>query len=185
VLSEKYPIILTDLEDQTCIDMRKEDLLKHCEKVALGISVSKEESVRVEMITKTQSSCKEWHRFRAGRITASRLKAVCSTSIAEPSHSLIKGICYPHVNKFTVAATKWGCDHERVAIEKYVREMSVLHDNFILEENGLLINPKFPYMGASPDSIVKCDCCGDGCLEVKCPYCIRDRIIKDWIASHA
>ena len=76
VLSEKYPIILTDLEDQTCIDMKKEDLLKHCEKVAFGISVSKEESVHVEMTTKTQSSCKEWHRFRAGCITASRLHAV-------------------------------------------------------------------------------------------------------------
>ena len=31
--------------------MRKEDLWKHCETIASGISVSKEESVRVEMTT--------------------------------------------------------------------------------------------------------------------------------------
>ena len=31
-----------------------------------------------------------------------------------------------------------------------------------------------PYVGASPDAIVMCDCCGIACLEVKCPFSIRD-----------
>ena len=32
-------------------------------------------------------------------------------------------------------------------------------------------------MGASPDSVVVCDCCGEGCVEIKCPYCNEDQFI--------
>ena len=33
-----------------------------------------------------------------------------------------------------------------------------------------------PYLGATPDGIVYCDCCGGGVLEVKCPYCYIEDI---------
>ena len=29
-------------------------------------------------------------------------------------------------------------------------------------------------VGATPDGMLTCDCCGDGVLEVKCPYCYKD-----------
>ncbi|KAL4112365.1 hypothetical protein QTP88_016173 [Uroleucon formosanum] len=32
---------------------------------------------------------------------------------------------------------------------------------------SLVINPSLPYLGASPDGIINCDCCGKGCLEIK------------------
>ena len=32
------------------------------------------------------------------------------------------------------------------------------------------MNPKYPHYGATPDGIVKCDCCGNGLIEIKCPY---------------
>lgn len=31
-----------------------------------------------------------------------------------------------------------------------------------------------PYFGATPDGIVECDCCGRGCVEVKCPFTFKD-----------
>ncbi len=34
-------------------------------------------------------------------------------------------------------------------------------------ESGLWLNPKWPYMGASPDGIVTCDCHGTGICEIK------------------
>jgi len=37
-------------------------------------------------------------------------------------------------------------------------------------ESGLVINSNIPYMGATPDGIINCNCCGKGCLEIKCPY---------------
>ena len=36
-----------------------------------------------------------------------------------------------------------------------------------------MINPKWPHIGASPDSIISCTCHGVGVLEIKCPYCHR------------
>ena len=45
------------------------------------------------------------------------------------------------------------------------------HQNLSVVENGFIINPEWPYNGASPDGIVCCLCCGKDTLEIKCPYC--------------
>ena len=34
-------------------------------------------------------------------------------------------------------------------------------------------------MGASPDGIISCTCCGKGTLEIKCPYCHRGESVTD------
>ena len=44
------------------------------------------------------------------------------------------------------------------------------HKNFKISPSGLVINPLYPHLGASPDGIICCDCCGKGVLEIKCPY---------------
>ena len=49
--------------------------------------------------------------------------------------------------------------------------------NLTVHDSGLLINPKWPFIGASPDGIVSCACCGKGTLEIKCPYCHRGESI--------
>ena len=36
-----------------------------------------------------------------------------------------------------------------------------------------------PYLGASPDGIINCNCCGKGVLEVKCPFCIKEGLPGD------
>ena len=37
--------------------------------------------------------------------------------------------------------------------------------------SGLIVNPLYPHLGASPDGIISCSCCSEkGRLEVKCPY---------------
>ena len=33
----------------------------------------------------------------------------------------------------------------------------------------MFLNEQYPRFGASPDGLITCKCCGDGCLEVKCP----------------
>ena len=65
-----------------------------------------------------------------------------------------------------------GCDHEAEAITAYVKSMNN-HQNFTCKQSGLVISASHPYIGASPDGIINCDCCGLHVLEVKCPYCIR------------
>lgn len=44
---------------------------------------------------------------------------------------------------------------------------------------GLVINPRWPQLGASPDKIVYCECCLGKALEVKCPYLLNTKDIND------
>ena len=52
--------------------------------------------------------------------------------------------------------------------------VSPQHTNFSIRSSGLIISSLFPYLAASPDGIITCDCCGVGTLEIKCPFCRRD-----------
>ena len=51
--------------------------------------------------------------------------------------------------------------------------------NHHVQDSGLHINPSFPHLGASPDGIVQFECCGNGVLEIKCPYNAREHSISD------
>ena len=55
------------------------------------------------------------------------------------------------------------------------------HVNHSVNLSGLILNLDFPYLGASPDGIVNCSCCGVGCLETKYPSKYRDNPIEDMI----
>ena len=33
----------------------------------------------------------------------------------------------------------------------------------------------FPHLGATPDGIVSCECCGKGLIEIKCPFSYKDQ----------
>ena len=51
--------------------------------------------------------------------------------------------------------------------------------NIDVNDSGLVISCEWPYIGASPDGIVNCACCGTGALEIKYPYCHRRDSIAD------
>ena len=60
-------------------------------------------------------------------------------------------------------------------LQTYVAKVSVLHQGFKYSPSGLIVNPFYPHLGASPDELVNCDCCfGEGVLEIKCPFSGRD-----------
>ena len=52
--------------------------------------------------------------------------------------------------------------------------MALHHLNFEMKRCGMFINKEFPYIHATPDLLVSCDCCGMGCGEVKCPISITN-----------
>ena len=43
------------------------------------------------------------------------------------------------------------------------------HTNVEICESGLHLDPSHGYLGASPDLIVNCSCCGKEVIEIKCP----------------
>lgn len=130
-----------------------------------------DEMVRhAEGLTRQQAKCPAWFKYRAGRVTASIMKSVCSTTTTQPSISLVKKICYPEQNRFSTAATQWGIDHEEDAIAEYVAVMKTCHTNFGHNKTGVFLSTKYPHLAASPDGTATCSCCGKGLIEVKCPH---------------
>ena len=159
--------------------MGKDELFEHCCRLFSNISVTQDQAKKVEMETREQSRSRAWYRFRAGCLTASRMKAICATPLDKPSQSLIKTICYPQTCNVNTAATTWGCEHEITALELYSDMMKQSHENFTCVKSGLVIHQALPYIAATPDSVISCDCCGEGIVEVKCPYCQRDKKLID------
>lgn len=170
---QKFPQPLTQLKDPKFSSMTDDEVLEACQSV--DISISKEQALLIEQATRAQAKCKLWFQYRAGRITASRMRSVCFTSVTKPSKSLLAAICHPEVHKFTTSSTAWGCDHEEQALSEYAHIIKGSHHNATIANSGLVINPNYPHLGASPDGVVSCECCGDGLVEVKCPYCVRDQ----------
>ena len=178
VLDKKYPQILSELYSEEKAALQKPQLIAVCEDVFETIKVTSEEAENCERITKDQANSKLWFSFRIGRITASRAKRVCRTTVDNPSKSLVKDICYPISRAFTSKQTKWGCDHEKDAKVHYIQHMLKNHINFKWHECGLMISPDYPFLGATPDGKATCDCCDPVLVEIKCPYCQRDENIS-------
>ena len=126
-LKDIYPQVLTELWDEKNQELAPNDLHDYCSSLFQSLSVSSTQAEQVESVTRDQAKSKEWFGFRSGRITASRLQAVCRTTPKNPSLSLLKAICYPQATKFSTAATQWGCQHEAIARETYCKIMSETH----------------------------------------------------------
>ena len=42
-----------------------------------------------------------------------------------------------------------------------------------VSDSGLFVSTEHPYLGASPDGLATCDCCGAGGCEIKVLICAR------------
>ena len=160
-----YPSILTNLYDPKFIDLNYMELLQKAREINLVVTPDQQQAV--EEATREQANSCVWFRFRSGRITASKMFTTIHTNMNMPAVSLIKSVCYPQ--KISAEPANWGCDHEKGALKVYKEYMEKKHKNFKITPSGLFISTQFPFIGATPDSLVSCDCCGNGCVEVKCP----------------
>ena len=137
-----------------------------------GLKVSQEAQYHSEASC-LQSESLLWFEHRKGRITTSQFGAVCCTSIDAASQSLVKRIMQ-QVPTPKVAALEWGKTYETQARMEYVNVIETKHTSFKVEITGLHVNPQYPHLGAAPDGLILCSCCGNELLEIKCPYSKRD-----------
>ena len=149
----------------------------------ISLEVIPDECRAIEASTRKQSQSKVWYQQRAGHNTASNLKSACKTSTAKPAKSLVKSICYPEAHKFSTAATRLGREHEDRAREACQREISQSHESLTISDSGLNIDPRWPYLRASPDGIVDRKYCGMGVGEIKCLYVYKDSTISDAVGQ--
>eukprot|EP00117_Sycon_ciliatum_P037992 scpid40803/ scgid28309/ Inhibitor of growth protein 1 len=178
-LPSDIPAPLSNLYEESMVSANYTDLLDRCDAVFSTISVTPDECMAMKRATREQAKSDLWFMCRAGRITASKFKAASHSDAHQPSVSLVKAICYPQSMKFTSKATTWGCEHEQIARDAYKVHVIKKHKAFQLCDSGLVVRSDYPYLGASPDGVVSCACCGNGVVEVKCPYSCCDSSFDD------
>ena len=174
------PQPLTDLYDPKNKALSTPDLEQACTRALNRIRVTHDEADFLEKSTVNQSKCLTWYEHRKGRITASHFYTV-SRHIASSSRtypkSIITSIMQYSGNIDHVPALRWGRENEDRAREAYTTRIQLEHQGVCVRCCGLVVNPKYPFLGASPDGILSCTCCSDTVLvEIKCPYKYRDQL---------
>lgn len=152
--------------------------------IPLGVDVTVDRQVTeaVEVITRGQSKNPAWFTWRHNRITASNAHRVAHSHFANrrssvPPQSYLASITGGGSNVRTRAMT-WGVENEAVAVRSYCRLKSMqLGRDIQVQKCGLFIDPQRPWLAASPDGIVL-DERRRLCLEVKCPYKHRERTVR-------
>lgn len=156
----------------------------------LQSNISLETVVKIEEITRGQSSNHLWFQHRKGVITASKVHEVktkmgkvikgCSGQNQDSMMwSLIKNVSGMTFTNPNIPALKYGRDMEPIAANKLFEILKVKHKGAKMEEPGLYLNPKMPFVGASPDRVFSCKCHPKICVEIKCPFSISHKSPKD------
>ena len=140
---------------------------------------SLEECRLIEEATRGQADSLQWFEHRRGRISASIAHQVLTKkNKLDPVH-----FHYPNLEQTIVRKTErnlnvpswvYGRYLENEAVTAYEKMLQPQHTFLTIKTCGLFVAHNAIYMCAFPDRLVECMCCGQGLLEVKCPYtCIN------------
>lgn len=122
---------------------------------------------KAEVASVEQNSNAEWYELRYGRITASKIHDVSRCQTLDGS--LVESILGA---KFKLTEPiKRG-----MALEKEVLKLVSRQHKVVISPSGFIMNPIYPFAGASPDGINK-----DFVLEIKCPS--KDSTMAKYICN--
>ena len=125
---------------------------------------------QIEEATVGQNENPEWFEHRKGRITASIFSSVKHFRFTECPENYISKQIMGKATQRSTPSMSFGTLNEPVARHQYFESYKQHHRQAEIKMCGLFIDNKAPYLGASPDALVKCKCCGQGLLEVKCSF---------------
>lgn len=145
------PAPLTDLYDDEYRAYSQKELMEKAEQLFYLINITDEEAAAVEERTRKQRMAPEWHEQRNGRITASTFHDVWVRKDSTNPDRLVRQILYNSNDLSDIPAVQWGIEKESQAQQQYTENMSLRHSNFKCTSVGLVINPLYPHLGASPD----------------------------------
>ncbi len=137
--------------------------------VVENVCVSVEHSIEICLKTMKHSTEPILYLERSKRITASIFGKVMNrkANIHPSSLSITnKNMKY---GKSVPAPLRWGIENEDIAFEKYIK----VNLHYVIKKCGFVINPKWPWLGGSPDAIAVQENLLVVCVKVKCPYSIQ------------
>ncbi|XP_059931851.1 uncharacterized protein LOC132474935 isoform X2 [Gadus macrocephalus] len=140
----------------------------------------------VEVLTRGQRDNPAWFEWRKHRITASNVHRIAHSRFVNGTSSTPPGSYVANItgqgSRVQTRAMRWGVDMEARAVKEYqVLKSKLLGREVVVQDSGLFIDPKRPWLAASPDGIVIDKLSGQRmlCLEVKCPFKHKDRKVEE------
>ena len=144
----------------------------------------------IYLLRSKQSTSTTWFSFHEGVITASVVHAVLpKLNSKSPLHknktsiNLCANLTGYQKKPKKIKSLEWGTSKEKIARKRYVRKNKSSHINFQCQDPELFVSQAYPYLGARPDGVISCNCCGEGMLEIKCPWSSRERLISEYITQ--
>ena len=176
VTSEEKEKILT-LDDFLHISKTPEEFLMHMEYFPSHVD-------EIERQTQGQSNNPLWFEVRKHTISASKAHVI-KTRIASIEKAKAENKILDMGNIFKtisgrgpildLPALKYGRVMEAEAVSEFLGTFKETHQKVSAFDCGIFICKDRPFIGGSPDQILECKCCGKFCLEIKCPFSIRDK----------
>ncbi|KAH9367648.1 hypothetical protein HPB48_020323 [Haemaphysalis longicornis] len=139
----------------------------------LKVETSRQASLALERDTRQQSDSATWAKERSLRLTSSNFGVVLMRR-----EWSVKGLQSLTASRdlSRVAPIRHGISNEPMAAKRYEEVLRTMGHDVTVLPCGLLVNPTFPWLGASPDRLVFDPAEGSyGVLEIKCPYTLRDK----------
>jgi hypothetical protein len=109
------------------------------------------------------------HQYITTSTAANRIRSCVSEDYSKILENMIQSRKYGNGDN-PIPALAFGNKYEDHVLELFGKQMSELHENFIYERRGLCLFRENAFIGASPDGITQCKCCGIGAIEIKCSY---------------
>lgn len=135
----------------------------------MGIELNDIEIKRVQESTRGQSANPIWKSTRTNLITSSNFGPVCKKRPETvPDNLIAKLLGYNEM--VDTQAMRYGRKRESQARRDYTKRHLEECSGVLVDTTGLIISKQFPFLGASVDGIVRCEKCGTGTLEIKCPF---------------
>ncbi len=130
----------------------------------------------------------EWRQARKWRLTGSNFAAAAGHNPFMSPEALVREMLWGTFRGND--ATRWGQEHEDGAREMYWWAMRKVHPELSIDEVGLQVHAKVPFLAVSPDGLCNIWNATRGApetylLEIKCPYrWKRDRFYDDTVPSY-
>nr|XP_047142939.1 uncharacterized protein LOC124817168 [Hydra vulgaris] len=177
-LSDDYNDIVPD-----CIfSFEKKNYLKKIEVTYL-------EAKNIEKATVLQNFSDKWFALRRNKITSSNAhKVYIKTKNFDSLITIFTQKLNLIDSKLFQKAIKHGKDFEPIARETYIDVMKYkLNHSIKCRETGIVIQPKLPWLAASPDGkLINGELNNEfGLIEIKCPWSKRNRTPKELVLDES
>ena len=163
----KLPLIVDSVREMELPENLSEDARQFFND---SVKVDLEKAFKIESSTRNQSNSVAWYNHRQYRLTSSNFGKVLKRK-KEDCSKLVNAMTTGATKNLNVSSLRYGCENEDPVAKYYVQYQERHgHTGLQIFPCGLVVNPKYSWLGASPDRVVFDPTSNPpyGCVEIKC-----------------